>query len=127
MIRKIEAPLCLIYGKDDPWIVPIFAQRIKKIKPSALNFQLTPAGHCPHHESSKAVNKILTNWIDTIESYSAGSSDQQMVKSRFLDGLVKHTVVEKLSHDTERMKGLVEGEYFEKSGAQVSVRLIEEY
>mmetsp|Transcript_16110 Transcript_16110/g.15459 ORF Transcript_16110/g.15459 Transcript_16110/m.15459 type:complete len:441 (+) Transcript_16110:126-1448(+) len=175
MIRKIEAPLCLIYGKDDPWIKPLFAQRIKNIKPSALNFQLTPAGHCPHHESYKAVNKILACWIDMVEpSYTPISSDSSVrgidtvepsyspisdqhqpanhqdiqpvnhqdnqpqvknipetsntwISNRFLDGLVKHTIVENLSQYGEKMKSLVEGEYIEDSGAHVTVKLIDEY
>jgi hypothetical protein len=54
------------------------------------------------------------------------SSVQQQMKNRLLDGLLKHTIVEKLLYDGEKLKNLVEGEYIESSGAHVTVKLIDE-
>ncbi len=42
--------ICMINGKEDPWISPFWGQRIKRMKPRTLYFQLSPTGHCPHHE-----------------------------------------------------------------------------
>jgi pimeloyl-ACP methyl ester carboxylesterase len=38
-------------GRDDPWVVPIWGQRLKRRLPEAQYLELAPAGHCPHHEA----------------------------------------------------------------------------
>ena len=48
--------------------MPYWGQRAKKIKPSCLYFELSPSGHCPHHETPVATNSVLTAWIDEIET-----------------------------------------------------------
>lgn len=63
MIKNIEVPICLIYGKEDPWIKPYFAERIIKTKTDATYYQVSPSGHCPHHETPTAVNKAIKHWI----------------------------------------------------------------
>lgn len=62
-------PTCLVYGKDDPWIVPYWAQRaIKGLRGRAAYLEIEGSGHCPHHESPLAVNKIITAWVSLIEA-----------------------------------------------------------
>ena len=56
------------YGRDDPWIVPHWAQQIKKAQPAARYYQIAPAGHCPHHETPTAVNSMMKRWIDEVEA-----------------------------------------------------------
>jgi len=67
MLDKVEAPVCLIYGKEDPWIVPYWGQRAKKRKPDVVYFELSPSGHCPHHETPTATNAVFSAWVDEVE------------------------------------------------------------
>ena len=69
MIKDINRsiPICLLYGKDDPWIVPHWAQQIKNTKPSVEYYELSPSGHCPHHETPTAINAMIKLWIDREE------------------------------------------------------------
>lgn len=43
-------PVCLMYGKEDPWVQPIWGFQVKKQVPEALFYEISPAGHCPHDE-----------------------------------------------------------------------------
>ncbi|PIM97055.1 putative hydrolase/acyltransferase (alpha/beta hydrolase superfamily) [Handroanthus impetiginosus] len=45
-----NVPICLTYGKEDPWVMPIFGLRVKKQVPDAPYYEISPAGHCPHDE-----------------------------------------------------------------------------
>lgn len=48
-------PMCMIYGKEDPWVVPFWGQRAKQRNPDAIYYELSPAGHCPHHEAPEVL------------------------------------------------------------------------
>lgn len=48
-------PMCMIYGKEDPWVVPFWGQRAKQRNPDAVYYELSPAGHCPHHEAPEVL------------------------------------------------------------------------
>ncbi|KAG0616962.1 hypothetical protein M758_5G155500 [Ceratodon purpureus] len=50
-LKETRTPMCLIYGKEDPWVVPFWGQRAKQRNPDAVYYELSPAGHCPHHEA----------------------------------------------------------------------------
>ncbi|KAI3910067.1 hypothetical protein MKW92_042021 [Papaver armeniacum] len=45
-----NTPICLMYGKEDPWVMPIWGSQVKIKVPEAPYYQITPAGHCPHDE-----------------------------------------------------------------------------
>ncbi|KAK3277969.1 hypothetical protein CYMTET_14062 [Cymbomonas tetramitiformis] len=62
LTQAIDCPVALIYGRDDPWIVPLWGHRLKRRIPEASYFQVTPSGHCPHHETPEAVNKVIIEW-----------------------------------------------------------------
>ena len=68
MLDQVQAPVCLIYGREDPWIVPYWGQRAKKRKPDVAYFELSPSGHCPHHETPTATNAVLSAWVDEVEA-----------------------------------------------------------
>lgn len=63
MLDMVDCPVALLYGKEDPWVVPMWGQRLKRRCPEADYFELTPAGHCPHHEVPFAVNRVIESWI----------------------------------------------------------------
>lgn len=111
-----EIPLLLCYGKEDPWIQPIWGHRAKRVltkvfltplnplrPPTTANqpsfpqptdiassfitshpassrtklitprrlqapyMELSPAGHCPHHEVPEAVNHLFKEWVRSSE------------------------------------------------------------
>ena len=58
-----QIPTLLLYGREDPWIVPYWAARAFKRAPSADYLQLSPSGHCPHFETPATVNECLIRWL----------------------------------------------------------------
>ncbi|KAL9272470.1 Pheophytinase, chloroplastic-like protein, partial [Drosera capensis] len=48
--RENKVPICLMYGKEDPWVTPLWGHQVKKQVPGAPYYELSPAGHCPHDE-----------------------------------------------------------------------------
>lgn len=68
MLARLECPVCLAYGRDDPWVVPIWGQRLKRQLPSATYLELAPAGHCPHHEAPTAINSVISTWVQAVEA-----------------------------------------------------------
>ncbi|KAJ6755157.1 PHEOPHYTINASE CHLOROPLASTIC [Salix purpurea] len=43
-------PICLMYGKEDPWVKPFWGLQVKQQVPEAPYYEVSPAGHCPHDE-----------------------------------------------------------------------------
>ncbi len=88
------APACLIYGKEDPWVrsldakvnivtalsgrasrprrvqvVPLWGQRLRRLLPEATAYyEISPAGHCPHHEAPEAVLACMRDWLAAQEA-----------------------------------------------------------
>ena len=52
LLQAVRAPIALLYGKQDPFIWPLFGQRVKAYCPKATYYEISPSGHCPHHEVS---------------------------------------------------------------------------
>ncbi|KAL8061950.1 hypothetical protein ABFX02_02G116100 [Erythranthe guttata] len=61
-------PICLMYGKEDPWVMPIFGLQVKNQMPDVPYYEISPAGHCPHDEVPEVVNFILRGWLKNVES-----------------------------------------------------------
>jgi pimeloyl-ACP methyl ester carboxylesterase len=45
----------------------MWGQRVKQWLPHAHYYEISPCGHCPHHETSTAVNELLSGWVRSIE------------------------------------------------------------
>ncbi|CAL5403840.1 unnamed protein product [Camellia sinensis] len=45
-----DVPICLMYGKEDPWVKPVWGLQVKRRLPEAPYYEISPAGHCPHDE-----------------------------------------------------------------------------
>lgn len=103
MLAHLACPVCLVMGREDPWVVPYWGQRLKRILPSVPYFELSPTGHCPHHESPNAVNAILSSWLQVLEAN--GSQE-------YKESLESHPVLQD-----------VKGEYDEGGGRTVTVSL----
>lgn len=37
--------MLLLYGKEDPWVRPLWGQRLKRRLPEAMYLELSPAGY----------------------------------------------------------------------------------
>lgn len=66
-------PICLMYGKEDPWVKPIWGLKVKRQVPEAPYYEISPAGHCPHDEVPEVVNYLLRGWINNIESHGSSA------------------------------------------------------
>nr|XP_043609900.1 pheophytinase, chloroplastic isoform X2 [Erigeron canadensis] len=66
--KTSEVPICLMYGKEDPWVRPVWGLQVKSQLPEAPYYQISPAGHCPHDEVPEVVNYLLRGWIKNLES-----------------------------------------------------------
>jgi pimeloyl-ACP methyl ester carboxylesterase len=61
-------PLAVVYGREDPWVVPLFGLRVKLLVPACSWVELSPCGHCPHAEAPAAVNYIIDNWVRAVSN-----------------------------------------------------------
>ncbi|MQL76694.1 hypothetical protein Taro_009090 [Colocasia esculenta] len=66
--QRQGVPICLMYGKEDPWVKPIWGLKVKQQVPEAPYYEISPAGHCPHDEVPEVVNYLLRGWIKNLES-----------------------------------------------------------
>jgi len=48
--KENNVQICLMYGREDPWVRPLWGKKIKKEIPNAPYYEISPAGHCPHDE-----------------------------------------------------------------------------
>nr|XP_023924561.1 pheophytinase, chloroplastic isoform X2 [Quercus suber] len=63
-----NVPICLMYGKEDPWVKPVWGLQVKRQVPEAPYYEISPAGHCPHDEVPEVVNYLLRGWIKNLET-----------------------------------------------------------
>ncbi|KAL5981066.1 hypothetical protein ACLOJK_028986 [Asimina triloba] len=50
MCKVNNVLICLMYGKEDPWVRPVWGLKVKQEVPEAPYYEISPAGHCPHDE-----------------------------------------------------------------------------
>lgn len=67
-LRERGTDVLMLYGREDPWVVPLWGRRLKKRVPSAIYLEMSPAGHCPHHEVPNTVTTLMLRWISTGEA-----------------------------------------------------------
>jgi carotenoid cleavage dioxygenase-like enzyme len=54
-----DTPICLVYGKEDPWVKPVWGLQVKQQVPEAPYYEISPAGHCPHDEVPEVCSSSL--------------------------------------------------------------------
>ena len=61
----------LVYGREDPWVRPVWGQRASRRYAEAGTvapyYELSPAGHCVHHEAPGAVAACVLNLVRDVE------------------------------------------------------------
>lgn len=67
IIRERNVPVAMVYGREDPWVTPMWGQRLKRRVPRAAYYEVSKCGHCPHHESPEVVNEIIRGWVAAVE------------------------------------------------------------
>eukprot|EP00873_Tetraselmis_striata_P040491 jgi/Tetstr1/460755/TSEL_005940.t1 len=71
-VKQSGIPCLLAYGREDPWVVPLWAMRLQRqLDTQSHYYELTPAGHCPQDEAPEAVAFL----IDTFCEYVAGTRE----------------------------------------------------
>lgn len=69
VLRQVRADVLCVYGAQDPWCKPAFGRaafRALSSRGSAARqalIELSPAGHCPHHEAPGPFNSLAVNWV----------------------------------------------------------------
>lgn len=63
-VKELGLDVCLVYGREDPWVVPLWGYRLKRALPSALYYELSPCGHCPHHEAPQVSSTVAKCILD---------------------------------------------------------------
>lgn len=59
--RMNNTSICLMYGKDDPWVRPVWGLQVKRKLPDVPYYEITPAGHCPHDEVPEVSCLVVMN------------------------------------------------------------------
>ncbi|HEY9611829.1 alpha/beta fold hydrolase [Allocoleopsis sp.] len=65
LLPKVEHPLLVIWGEDDPW-TPIAGAALyqQQSETGKVEFvAIANAGHCPHDEKPEAVNQLMSDWL----------------------------------------------------------------
>lgn len=108
--RENKVPICLMYGKEDPWVTPLWGLQVKRKVPEAPYYQISPAGHCPHDEVPEVINFLLRGWIKNLES--EGSVSLPLLED--IDTM-NHTIERELEFPREGSKKSVKVRYFVSS------------
>jgi pimeloyl-ACP methyl ester carboxylesterase len=68
LLPRIDRPLLVLWGEDDPW-TPIKGARIYQERANSGNntrfYAIPKAGHCPHDENPTQVNELILQWLST--------------------------------------------------------------
>ena len=76
--------VAMLYGRDDPWVVPLWGQRLKRAVRAADYYELGETGHCPAHESPGTVNDITRRYL----RWHGGEGDKPVVSADGFGSLI---------------------------------------
>jgi pimeloyl-ACP methyl ester carboxylesterase len=80
-----DIPLAILYGRQDPWVVPMFGLRIKALVRSCAFYELSPCGHCPHAEVPAAANSIMISWLSAVMQGDRVPSPKKLASPTIVD------------------------------------------
>ncbi len=66
LLPKVERPLLVIWGADDPWTPITGAKIYEEARENGKPIKIIPipnAGHCPHDEVPDVVNTQIVDWL----------------------------------------------------------------
>jgi len=72
LLPKIQQPLLVLWGENDPWTpiqgADVYRQLSQSATPPAVTFHAIPeTGHCPHDERPEVVNPLVIEWLQTLD------------------------------------------------------------
>jgi len=76
LLPKVERPLLVIWGADDPWTPITGAKIYEEARANGKDIKIVPipnAGHCPHDEVPAIVNATIIDWLGSIKSEGKNS------------------------------------------------------
>lgn len=41
MLEAMQCPVCMVYGREDPWVVPLWGQRLKRLLADAVYLEVS--------------------------------------------------------------------------------------
>lgn len=71
LLPKVERPLLIIWGADDPWTPITGAKIYEEAQENGKEIKIVPipnAGHCPHDEVPEKVNPQIVEWLQLHKS-----------------------------------------------------------
>ncbi|MBZ8181827.1 alpha/beta fold hydrolase [Oscillatoria salina] len=67
LLQQLQCPLLLLWGEGDPWMnAKERGAKFKKYYPNLTEHYLR-AGHCPHDEVPTEVNRLLRDWVFSVQ------------------------------------------------------------
>ena len=63
ILPRLTIPMLLIWGKQDPAVPPMLAQKCLSYNPRLTLIEVDDVGHCAHDESPEAMNQAILDWI----------------------------------------------------------------
>ena len=89
--------IALVYGKDDPWVVPLWGQKLKRQVPRVHYYELPGVGHCPAHEAPEITNCVISKWIQWCDDQSENKSEKTNPPGQYLIDGAPRNVFEKIA------------------------------
>ena len=74
LLKKINIPILLLWGKSDKLIPPTLAEELAKTNPKIELKLLDNLGHCLHDESPDLFHQLLAQWLNNSEGKYAPKS-----------------------------------------------------
>jgi pimeloyl-ACP methyl ester carboxylesterase len=70
LLRSLVKPLLLIWGEKDPWTQVQERSHRYRSHYHPIEEHFLPAGHCPHDELPRQVNRLILQWIEAAVLHS---------------------------------------------------------
>lgn len=90
-LKHVSCDVLLVFGTDDPWCKPAFAKSMIEAledrertttamrcpPPIHRYFEISRAGHCPNHESPRAVSHLIKEWTQRCDDNEQREQDSE--------------------------------------------------
>ncbi|GMP94616.1 hypothetical protein CsSME_00044018 [Camellia sinensis var. sinensis] len=80
-IHKCQAndvPICLMYGKEDPWVKPVWGLQMKRQLLEAPYYEISPAGHCPHDEVPEDFFRLCMRGLEPCNPSAESTQEEDL-------------------------------------------------
>ncbi|MEM9535157.1 MAG: alpha/beta fold hydrolase [Cyanobacteria bacterium P01_E01_bin.45] len=68
LLPKIQVPILILWGKDDPAVPSFFADKFVQWNPACQLVKLPGIGHCAHDELPRWVTALIAEWATGLET-----------------------------------------------------------